>query len=563
MTLRKNKIPLLWELPVWISCGDEVFPFPQQGAFQMAFSVRTTHRRRRKPNSKTARKQRSLQKPNGAISGRVQKVGGGKFAIVCVDPAKHRSEWMMADYFGNLLIEPQTVEHQAAFFKLAVEQIRQVQQEHDIQDAIVVVERTGNYYLPPKRAFASAGFETRVVHPFVTKHYRVPADPGNKTDETDLYAQHRAAVAGFGLCEFELESPYRELQLRARHRRNLVEKSAALACQIRDHLHLAMPGYANLFCRLFETQSAWAIAHRCDSPGAVIELGQAGMRQYLREQKIAHRTPTLDKVLTWAAQAVHDPIQDGTSHHAIWTDLHELYQHFQRKIAALEQQLASDVVQTPYVRLLAIAGINVVSAAELAGEMGPVKHYANANAITGRSGLFPSRHQSDQTDHGDGPIIRQANRRLRGVLMRIADNLACHCSYYRGQAEVDHSRGIDKRASRVKIAKRFSRLALACVAGDEPMRHPCFKAPDSILEKLRRFHHEHKTPMDRLLTDLDTAVDQLPYHTRGREAELVANILEQQASRRRGSVAIGEVLPAVLARLGIHTTNNNESGDRP
>ena len=172
----------------------------------------------------------------------------------------------MADYFGNLLIEPQTVEHQAADFKLAVERIRQTQQQHNIQDTIVVVERTGNYYLPPKRAFASAGFETRVVHPFATKQYRLPADPGIKTDATDLYAQHRAAVAGFGLCEFELESPYRELQLRARHRRNLVENATAIACQIREHLHLAMPGYANLFERLFDHQTAMAIARRCDSP---------------------------------------------------------------------------------------------------------------------------------------------------------------------------------------------------------------------------------------------------------------------------------------------------------
>jgi transposase len=106
---------------------------------------------------------------------------------------------MMADYFGNLLIEHQTLEHRAAFFKLAVAQIREAQQKHDIQDMIVVVERTGNYYLSPKRAFASAGFETRVVHPFATKQYRVPADPGNKTDETDLYAQHRAAVPS-GRC---------------------------------------------------------------------------------------------------------------------------------------------------------------------------------------------------------------------------------------------------------------------------------------------------------------------------------------------------------------------------
>ena len=41
-----------------------------------------------------------------------------------------------------------------------------------------------------------------------------------------------------------------------------------------------------------------------------------------------------------------------------------------------------------------------------------------------------------------GPIIRQANRRLRCVLMRIADNLACHCNYYRGQADLDDARAL-------------------------------------------------------------------------------------------------------------------------
>ena len=525
---------------------------------------RVSASRRRKSSSKSnARSRMSLQKANGVIGHRVKKVGGERFAIVCIDPAKNRSEWMMADYFGNLLIEPRTLEHQGAFFKSAVELIRQTQQEHGIQDMIVVVERTGNYYLPPKRAFASAGFETRVVHPFATKQYRMAADPGNKTDETDLYAQHRAAVAGFGLCEFELEPPYRELQFRARHRRNLVEKSSAIACQIREHLHLAMPGFASMFDRLFERQTALAIATRCDSPAKIVELGQAGLSRHLRKLKIHHQTRTVERVLAWASQAVSLEIQDGPMHYAIWTDLYELYQHFQRQIAALERELAGDVVQTPYVRLLAIPGINVVSAADLAAEMGPIKRYANANAITGRSGLYPSRYQSDQTDRNSGPIIRQANRRLRCVLMRIADNLACHCSYYRGQAGADQSRGIDKRASRVKIAKRFSRLALACVAGDQPMRHPCFQKPDSILEKLRRFHYDHETPLDRLLADLETTVDQLPYNTRNHEAEIVADVLQRQTSRHRGGVAIGELLPAVLARLGVKSTESTETGDRP
>jgi hypothetical protein len=210
---------------------------------------------------------------------------------------------------------------------------------------------------------------------------------------------------------------------------------------------------------------------------------------------------------------------------------------------------------------MAIPGINVVSAAELAAELGPITTYANANAITGRAGLFPSRYQSDQTDHDSGSLARRANRRLRCVLMRIADSLACHCHYYRGQAEVDKSRGVDKRASRVKIAKRFSRLVLACVAGDQPMRHPCFQKPDSILEKLRCFHLVHGTPLDVLLTNLESAVEQLPYNTCSHEAEIVAEVLEQQARRRRVE-SISDVLPAVLARLNIRIKEANTNRDR-
>ena len=227
-------------------------------------AAKVSSSRRRKSHSKPIpRNKWNLQKPNGVIAPRVKKVGGARFAIVCVDPAKHRSQWMTADYFGNLLMEPRTVEHQRSCFDVAVESVRQAQAKHNIRDTIVVVERTGNDHLAPQRAFANAGLETRIVHPFATKQFRVPADPGNKTDETDLYTQHRAAIAGFGLYESELEPPYRALQLRARHRRKLVEKGAAIACQIREHLHLSMPGC--LCCRRPADEASVFPAAGCDS----------------------------------------------------------------------------------------------------------------------------------------------------------------------------------------------------------------------------------------------------------------------------------------------------------
>ena len=300
-------------------------------------------------------------------------------------------------------------------------------------------------------------------------------------------------------------------------------------------------------------KTAMTIGFGIDVPASKLRLSEPVLGS-----QVYSATPC---VFAWVSQAIAENIRDGGLHHAIWTDLEDLYQHMQRQIFAVERGLAHDLVQTPYVRLLAIPGINVVSAAELAGEMGPITGYANANAITGRCGLYPSRSQSDLTDHS-GPIIRQANRRLRAALMRIADNLVGHCAYYRGHAQVDQAHGINKRASRVKIAKKFSRLALACVGGDQPMRHPAFLKPDSIMEKLREFHHQHHTPVDQLLADLKTAVGQLPYNTRSHEAEVVAEVLQQQTKRRRGGVAIGALLPAVLARLEIKTTKDNENRDR-
>ena len=92
------------------------------------------------------------------------------------------------------------------------------------------------------------------------------------------------------------------------------------------------------------------------------------------------------------------------------------YLHAPIAIEALERDLASLLARIPYVLLLSIPGINVVSAADFAGEMGPIQHYANAKCITGRAGLFPSRYQSDQTDHADGPLVRCANHRLRAVI---------------------------------------------------------------------------------------------------------------------------------------------------
>lgn len=497
----------------------------------------------------------SVHKANGALHSRVQKIGPEHFGIVCVDVGKAKSEWMLCNFYGKVLVEPSEVLHTRCSFDLAIEQLREALDKHCIRDQVVAVERTGNYHLPVKRAFAAAGFETRIVHPFATKQFRQPADPGNKTDENDLHAMFRATVTGFGLSEPVWDDVSQRLQLLTRHRRDLVEKRSAVCCQIREHLEALLPGYAALFDEVWESAIAIQVARQFSSAESIRQAGLEGLKQNLRQAQIRVHQGVLARIVTWAANAAL-AAEATDIHQRIWTNLDNDRAAKTLEIERLEREIASLLVQTPYVLLLSHPGINVVTAGELAGEMGPITNYPNAKAITGRAGLFPSRYQSANVDSASGHIIRCSNRRLRTILMLIADNLVRCNHHFNALNAVWKSQGKDSRWSRVKVASRFTRILYQIVAGRQVFRHPSQGDGDYILNKLLDFHRQHDTPLDKTLTDLNMAMQQIPKNEHAHEATpLQARYQRTQNRRRIEPQPIGEILLAVLAKLGVGTVD--------
>jgi hypothetical protein len=220
------------------------------------------------------------------------------------------------------------------------------------------------------------------------------------------------------------------------------------------------------------------------------------------------------------------------------------------------------LVRTPYLLLIGIPGISVVSAAEFAGEMGPIRHYAKANAITGRSGLFPSRYQSDEVDHRNGALVRCANHDLRRTIMIISENLIKCNDHFRVLAAGWKLQGKDPRDTCVKVAGRFCRIAYHIVAGETTYRHPCSQKRDYIIHKLIKFSLEHDISSDQLLRNLDAAVARLPRSAHREEAAALAEELDQvQTKRGAGPQRLGEILPAVLAKLGVPTVESKPSGE--
>jgi transposase len=502
-----------------------------------------------------------LHKPNGVIHPRVQAVGPEHFAIIAVDCAKARSKWMMADFYGKILIPPTVVEHNARGFRQAIATIEEHIGISTIRDRIVAVERTGKFHHPVKRAFAAAGLEVRIVHPFTTKQFRQPAHPGLKTDDTDLAAIHRAAVNGFGLTEPALPEEYLQLRTWARHRRDLVRKVTALRCQMSDVLHEGFPGYEKCFDDVFLHKIALLIPQHLGSAREILQAGQTGLEQLARRAGVRYQLRTVQRILAWAEQAGSGG-ELPEVRQEILRDLELDRSTKVRQIARSERELSRRLVQTPYVLLLGIPGINVVSAAEVAGELGPISSYASARQMTGRAGLYPQRYQSDEVDHADGPLVRSGNRSLRRALMQIADNLVRCNHHFRGLSVRWLGLKKDKRDIRVRAADRFCRIAFQMVAGSRGYRHPCSQQRHYVLKKLIDFYNDHQVDANEARSDLDAAAARLP---RSEHASEAAALTDQSSTvpgkQGAGPRRLGDILPALLAKLGGGLVQSLRSGE--
>ena len=503
----------------------------------------------------------TVGKPRGVLHPRVQQLGPEHFGILCFDCAKARSKFMLADFYGRVLMPPTEVEHSRPALDAAVAGIRQAFEQHQLRDGVIAIERTGRYHRLPQRAFSAAGFETRILHPFVTKQYRQPVDPGNKTDDRDLAAIHRATVTGCALLEATRDEAWTTLQLLIRHRRDLVRKGAALNCQIREHLEATLPGFAACFDKLWDSAVPWHLLRHYPSARQLIDAGVTLLCHSLRQAGIRFQQRTIQAVVDWAAQAAAGDIA-ASQHLRLALALYDDRQRKTQEIQALEGEIAGRLVQTPYVLLLSFPGINVVSAADFAGEAGPIEHYANSKCITGRAGLRPCRYQSDQVDKPNGPLIRSCNHTLRAALLGIADNLAICNHHFRALASRWAAAGKDPRLTRVAIASRFCRIAFQMVAGRQVFHHPGMQGRHYILDKLSTFHAEHGTSMPDVLRDLQATLGQIPAREYPAEAKPLKEELERiQDGRRRGPQPLATILPVVLARLGVGVVQSEASGE--
>jgi transposase len=207
-------------------------------------------------------------------------------------------------------------------------------------------------------------------------------------------------------------------------------------------------------------------------------------------------------------------------------------------------------------------GLNVVTTAEFAAEAGPMTAYADARAITGRAGLYPSRYQSGPVDRANGRLVPKGNRRLRQAILRIADTLIRCNDHFGLLARTLQLRDMPGPKVHIAVGNRFTRVAYRMVAGGLAYQHPSSIERDYVIKKLIKFYKDHHIDPKDTLEALHVAADHLPAGTRPDEARSLAEDLARVAGKRgAGPHRLGEILPPVLARLTSHGLESTPSGE--
>jgi transposase len=357
-----------------------------------------------------------------------------------------------------------------------------------------------------------------------------------------------------------LPTLYAKWQLVNRAREDAVDRRTRLKHQSQERLHAFMPGYAGLFEHFWDTPAALAIAELYGSAKRLLAADVESIRERLRAKGMRMMRPTINRVRAWAADAP-SPDPGGALNRRIWRDNLRLVEHLTRDITRYERQLTGYLVQTPFVLLLSIPGVNVVSASGYGSEAGPITNYIKPSHLNGRAGLFPSRYQSDETDCADGPMVGGRNARLRDAVMEITMNLIQHNDYFQGWSELRKKRGWSTKKIHVAMANRFNRIAYWMVAGQMLFDHPCLKKRHPVLKKVAVFSLAHGIKPETTMSLVAKVTRQLPSDAVAGELSALEDGLANLQSSDGVPVPVRKDATALLPALVSQINHEYSQGD--
>lgn len=416
--------------------------------------------------------------------------------IVAIDAAKLHQKALICNYFGDIIEKPFFFTVSDSGMHLLYQTIERAVKATDAVRLFLGVEATGHYYEDLVREMAKRGYHVQILNAYTTFEERAGALSWCKTDDLDLVAIAHAIMSNKATENKLLEGFQRHLMVFTRARRSEVRKRASLRVEIRvlmDLIWREYQGYADyshgkarkvkVFSDFWGKASVFFMEHH-PHPSTILHLGEAGLRKLSIQHNLKLRKSSIEKLLHIAQQALSRDTQELRPELLLLNmKLHDL-KAYDAKIAALEHEMETLLLQTDGRLLLTIPGLGVTTAAELYAEMGDISSYASANQLIKKAGTNPI---VKQTGGGAGSyrrISKQGNDHLRYVVYLAGRNLCMHNKDLKPFYERLKGRGKHERAIFIAMGNKLLKIAFALLRNRSTFHSAC---PDyCILDEVNK-----------------------------------------------------------------------------
>ncbi|MGH2688735.1 MAG: IS110 family transposase [Actinomycetota bacterium] len=382
--------------------------------------------------------------------------------VVPIDVGKSTASALVADHYGELVVEPfEFALTETGFGRLATA-IARAEAGRRAEVVRVGVESAGHYHRTLVARLRAGGYGVVELNPRAVKESRSQQLLARlKSDARDLGAMAELMVRGSGRPPATRTGALAAQAAWVAHRRRKVAARVALANQVVGQLDLVFPGLDGCFREILTSRAGRVIVTGICDPDRVRRQGVEGLRRFVARRGVMLKTTKAAQVVEAARVALRLPVEERqTLGRVLAADL-SLLATVEGEIVAAEAALAEVLPQTPAAVLLSLPGVAVVRASAYGAGIGDPGRFPDAAAAYRASGLVPALYESAGRRRGGQHISREGSAELRSAIIELGRGLSQHDAEFGAYRRRLIGRGKPPSVAAVAVGRRAHRLAFA------------------------------------------------------------------------------------------------------
>lgn len=400
--------------------------------------------------------------------------GGYKMVSVGIDVSKGKSTVCVLKPYGEVVCSPFEVMHTESELNALAALLHRLDGEIRI-----VMEATGIYHLPILTFLQENAYFVSVINPYAMKKYaRDNGSRGAKTDKLDsIIIANYGIDKWYKLQKYESdEGIYAELKLLGRRYRHYMELHIAALQELTHILDYTMPGIKKLL-------KSWNEANNKDKLSDFVEMFwhfdiitamsreefQSAYIEWAKERKYHQSQSKATEIYELASNGISTLSASTPSTKMLVQEAVSILRAVDKSLYNILTRMKELAKRLPeYSTVRSMGGVGDVLAPRLIAEIGDVRRFHNAKALTAYAGIDPPPYESGQFIGTNRKITKRGSATLRKVGYEVMRVLKTHgepkdCAVYQYILEKE-SEGKNKKLAKIAGLNKFLRIYYARVS---------------------------------------------------------------------------------------------------